>query len=68
VRGSDKADEARALIEFFLRPSQQRVFVENNHELPVRRGTPFKRDPIDVAGAGEHLDEALGLMNEVGWK
>src|SRR5919108_1510407 len=68
VRGSDHPKEARELIEYFLRPSQQRVFVENNHEFPVRGGsTDFKRDPIDVAGAGEHLHEAVELMNEVGW-
>ena len=67
VRGSDRADDARALIEYLLRPQSQKVFVENNHEFPVRGGTDFKRDPIDVAGAGEHLDEAVRLMNEVGW-
>ena len=27
----------------------------------------FKRDPIDVQGAGEHLEDALQLMEEVGW-
>jgi iron(III) transport system substrate-binding protein len=68
VRGSDHAKEARALIEYILRPSEERIFVENNHEFPVRGGTEFKRDPINVAGAGEHLDEALGLMREVGWR
>jgi iron(III) transport system substrate-binding protein len=68
VRGSDRADDARALMEYLLRPQSQRVFVENNHEFPVGGGGPdFKRDPIDVAGAGEHLDEALRLMDEVGW-
>jgi iron(III) transport system substrate-binding protein len=67
VRGSDGADEARALIEYLLLPQSQEVFVENNHEFPVRGGRDFKRDPIDVAGAGERLDEALGLMDEVGW-
>jgi iron(III) transport system substrate-binding protein len=67
VRGSDRADDARALIEFLLRPQWQRVFVENNHEFPVRGDTDFKRDPIDVDGAGAHLDEALRLMDEVGW-
>jgi iron(III) transport system substrate-binding protein len=67
VRGSDHAKEARELIEYFLRPSQQRVFVENNHEFPVRGGTDFKRDAIDVAGAGKQLDEAVEMMNEVGW-
>jgi iron(III) transport system substrate-binding protein len=68
VRGTDHADDARALIAYFLRPSEQEIFVENNHEFPVRGGPDFKRDPINVAGAGEHLDDALRLMNEVGWK
>jgi hypothetical protein len=32
----------------------------------ARFGT-FKRDMIDVAGAGPLLDDALKLMDEVGW-
>jgi iron(III) transport system substrate-binding protein len=68
VRGSDQAGDARALVEFLLRRPAQEVFVENNHEFSVLRGGPqFKRDPIDVEGAGAHLDEALELMDEVGW-
>jgi iron(III) transport system substrate-binding protein len=67
VRGSDQAGDARALVEFLLRPPSQEVFFENNHEFSVRGGTRFKRDPIDVQGAGAHLDEALELMDEVGW-
>jgi len=77
VRGSDHADEARRLIEFLLEPRQQEVFAQNNHEFPVVAGAEpsaeiaqfgtFKRDPIDVAGAGAHLDEALRLMDQVGW-
>lgn len=67
VRGSDRPDDARALVAFLLQPREQRVFVESNHEFPARGGTDFKRDPIDVGGAGSHLDEALRLMDEVGW-
>ena len=77
VRGSDHADEARALIEFLLKPRQQEVFAQNNHEFPVVAGAEpsieiaqfgtFKRDPIDVAGDGARLDEALRLMDRVGW-
>ena len=67
VRGSDRPDDARALIEFLVEPEQQRVFVENNHEFSVRSAPKVKRDPIDVDGAGAHLDEALTLMDEVGW-
>jgi iron(III) transport system substrate-binding protein len=67
VTGSDHADDARALIEFLTRPAEQRVFVENNHEFAVTETPDFKRDPIDVARAGARLDEALRLMDEVGW-
>jgi iron(III) transport system substrate-binding protein len=77
IKGSDHADEARKLIEFLLEPRQQEVFAQNNHEFPVVAGAEpsveigqfgtFKRDPIDVAGAGAHLDEALRLMDQVGW-
>jgi iron(III) transport system substrate-binding protein len=77
VRGSDHAEEARELIEYLRRPEEQEVFAQNNHEFPVVEGArsspeisrfgDFKRDPIDVAGAGAHLKEALNLMDEVGW-
>ena len=53
------------------------MFAQNNHEFPVVEGArpspeiaqfgDFKRDPIDVDGAGAHLKEALNLMDEVGW-
>jgi iron(III) transport system substrate-binding protein len=77
VKGSDRAADAAALIEFLTRPAQQRVFAENNYEYPVGRGSRaaaitarfghFKRDPIDVQRAGARLDAALKLMQEVGW-
>jgi iron(III) transport system substrate-binding protein len=77
VRGSDQAEAARKLIEFLLEPGQQEVFAQNNHEFPVVEGARssreiarfggFKRDPIDVEGAGRHLKEALNLMDDVGW-
>ena len=59
-------EDARKLIEFLLEPTQQEVFAQNNHEFPVVAGARpskeiaqfghFKRDPIDVDGAGAHLD------------
>jgi iron(III) transport system substrate-binding protein len=77
VTTSDHPKEARELIDFLRRPAEQEVFAQNNHEFPVVRGAKsskeiaqfgtFKRDPIDVARAGERLDEALKLMDEVGW-
>jgi iron(III) transport system substrate-binding protein len=77
IRGSDHAAKARELIAFLREPSQQELFVQNNHEYPgvagvkpdpimARFGT-FKRDMIDVAGAGPRLAEALKLMDQVGW-
>src|SRR5215216_2705411 len=77
VRGSHHAKQARELIDFLEEPRQQEVFAQNNHEFPavggarpskeIARFGSFKRDPIDVARAGAHLDEALSLMDEVGW-
>jgi iron(III) transport system substrate-binding protein len=77
VTASDHPKEARELIDFLRRPAEQEVFAQNNHEFPVVRGAKpskeiaqfgtFKRDPIDVARAGERLDDALKLMDEVGW-
>jgi iron(III) transport system substrate-binding protein len=77
VRASDHPEEARELIDYLRQPAEQEIFARNNHEFPVVSGAEpseeiarfgtFKRDPIDVARAGERLDEALKLMDEVGW-
>jgi iron(III) transport system substrate-binding protein len=67
VKGSDRADEARDLIEFLVSPQQQAVFSGNNHEFTVTGELGFKADPIDVERAGARLDDALNLMDEVGW-
>jgi iron(III) transport system substrate-binding protein len=77
VRGADHAEEARELIGFLRTPAQQEVFAQNNHEFPVVEGAQpseeieqfgdFKRDRIDVDGAGPLLGDALELMDQVGW-
>jgi iron(III) transport system substrate-binding protein len=67
VTGSDKLDEAQDLIEFLVTPDQQDVFSDNNHEFPVSEELEFEADPIDVERAGARLDDALNLMDEVGW-
>jgi iron(III) transport system substrate-binding protein len=67
VTGSDQADEAQDLIEFLVSREQQQVFSDNNHEFPVTEELEFKADPIDVEQAGARLDDALNLMDEVGW-
>jgi iron(III) transport system substrate-binding protein len=77
VRGSDNRDHAVDLLEFLSTPERQEVFARSNHEFGVaptvdateeiQRFGDFKRDPIDVEGAGRHLEDAVRLMNEVGW-
>jgi iron(III) transport system substrate-binding protein len=77
VPGSDHAEKARELIDFLRQPAEQEEFVKNNHEFPavgdarpskeIAQFGSFKRDPIDVAAAGPRLDDALKLMDEVGW-
>jgi iron(III) transport system substrate-binding protein len=67
VTGSDRSDDAQELIEFLVSPDQQQVFSDNNHEFPVTEELEFKADPIDVEQAGARLDDALNLMDEVGW-
>ena len=63
VKGADKADEAKALVRYLTEPKEQRVFAQNNHEFGVdsladttpkiKQFGDFKKDPIDVAGAGQ---------------
>jgi iron(III) transport system substrate-binding protein len=77
LKSSDQKAEAQKLVEFLAQPKQQQVFANNNFEYPIAPGSKvsgeigqfgtFKRDPIDVEGAGEHLDDALQLMQQVGW-
>ncbi len=67
VAGSSQAAEAQDLIEFLVSPEQQEVFSDNNHEFPVSEALEFEADPIDVEHAGARLDDALNLMDEVGW-
>ncbi len=77
VKGADQAETARKLVRYLTDPRQQRVFAQNNHEFGVdsqadttpeiKQFGTFKRDPIDVAGAGDHLDDAVSMMTDVGW-
>ncbi len=77
LKASDRKAEAQKLAEFLSRPKEQEVFANNNYEYPVVPGAQpadiiakfgtFKRDSIDVDGAGEHLDDALQMMQQVGW-
>jgi iron(III) transport system substrate-binding protein len=77
VAATDRPGESKRLVEYLTSPEQQRVFAANNHEFgvdPDVEPTPeiaqfgrFKRDPIDVPGAGRHQADAVRMMNQVGW-
>ena len=77
VHDARHRDRSVELLEFLSRPAEQRVFAANNKEFAVdpdvelapevARWGDFKRDPIDVSGAGARLDDAVALMDEVGW-
>jgi iron(III) transport system substrate-binding protein len=77
IKASEHGEEALLLGKYLVRPPAQKVLADNNHEFPVAAGVEaspemerfgeFKRDPIDVDRAGARLDEALALMDEVGW-
>jgi iron(III) transport system substrate-binding protein len=77
VKGTDRRDDAVALMEHLTGPEGQREIVANG-ELAVnpdvapaahiRAWADVKKDPIDVARAGRLLPDAVALMQEVGWR
>ena len=77
VKGTDQRAKDIKLMEYLTEPRQQELFARNNFEFAadpdvkaaqeIAQFGTFKRDPIDVQGAGEHLEDALQLMQEVGW-
>jgi iron(III) transport system substrate-binding protein len=77
VKGSEHEADSITLMEFLTAPASQDLILENS-EFAVNAdvGPPphlqswanVKRDPIDVARAGELLPEAVKLMQQVGWR
>jgi iron(III) transport system substrate-binding protein len=77
VKASDDPEQAQELVAYLTSPKVQEAFAQNNHEFgadpevaatkEIARFGTFKRDPIDVDGAGRNLATAVKLMNEVGW-
>lgn len=77
VKTSDRRSEAIRLIEFLVQSEAQQALASNG-EFPANPDVPpapqikswidVKTDPIDVAGAGEHAQDAVALMANVGWK
>lgn len=76
VAGAEHREDAIRLMEFLTGPEAQRAIVANS-ELAANPDVPpaahiadwqsTRTDPIDVERAGEHLDEAVALMRQVGW-
>ncbi len=76
VRGSDRVEDAVALMEFLVTREAQARIVERgefavNPEVPpaehIRDWVDVRIDPIDVERAGPLLADAVELMLEVGW-
>jgi iron(III) transport system substrate-binding protein len=77
VKDTDRRDDAVALVEHLTSPQGQREIVANgelavNADVPpaahIRAWDDVKKDPIDVARAGQLLPDAVALMQEVGWR
>lgn len=78
VKYTDNVEAARELVEYLASPEAQELFAKTNSEFPVNpeaklpeqiaqwRG--FKVDPIDVEADAGLEAEAVGLMNDVGWR
>lgn len=77
VRGRANHPDALALLESLTAPAAQTQITTGsefavNPDVPpaehIRDWAGVKKDPIDVARAGELLPDAVALMQEVGWK
>jgi len=77
VAGAEHREAAVRLMEYLTGPEAQREIVANS-ELAANPDVPpaahiadwrdVTVDPIDVENAGERLDDAVALMQQVGWK
>jgi iron(III) transport system substrate-binding protein len=76
VAGSDKVDDATALLEYLTSPEAQAEIVARgefaaNPDVPpadiVREWDGVTIDPIAVDEAGPLLDDAVALMLDLGW-
>ena len=77
VKGSDHRADAIRLMEFLTARDAQEAIVENgefaaNPDVPpaehLREWAEVKTDPIDVQQAGPALEQAVALMQRVGWQ
>ena len=77
VKGSEHREAATDLMEHLTGPQAQREVVANGELAVNEQVAPaahisewadVKKDPIDVARAGELLPDAVALMQRVGWR
>jgi iron(III) transport system substrate-binding protein len=77
VKGSEHRADAIRLMEFLTAREAQEAIVENgefaaNPDVPpaehLREWADVKTDPIDVQRAGPLLEQAVALMQRVGWE
>ena len=78
TRHADNVEAARKLVEYLSSTEAQELFAETNSEFPANpdaalpehiagwRG--FEVDPIAIEADAELQDDAVELMNEVGWR
>jgi iron(III) transport system substrate-binding protein len=77
TKSAPNKENALKLMEFLSSEEAQALYAETNHEFPVKPGVPrselvaswgdFTADPINLAEIAAHADEALRLVNEVGF-
>ena len=78
VKGTDMPEEAQKLVEYLTAVPAEELLVEQNSEFSANPevGPPawiadwadVKQDPISPDRAGPHVDDAIALMDEVGWR
>ena len=75
---ADDVEAARELIEYLTGPEAQALFAETNSEFPANPDAElpsqiaawdgFEFDVIDLSRGAELQDDAVDLMNDVGWR
>lgn len=75
---SKQAAEAKKLLEWLSSKTAQTQFAQLNHEYPVLNDMPateqvqawgeFKRDPVNIAVAGQLQVDAVKLMDRAGYR
>mgnify|MGYP002777075869 CR=1 FL=1 len=78
VKTTKNKDAAVKFLEYLASPAAQKIFAEGNNEYPVLANATtdsklkslggFKEDRVNAAEFGRRNQDALKLMDRVGWK